>query len=331
MRTGRHTSPDCRNWSPRWRGSPRPRHTSGLRRRSAALICRRRTPRRCRCRAARSTSTIRGICRGPTTPRRSSAASQPGQTLTIKGPRQMGKSSLLMRTVKAGLDHGKRVALLDFQLVDEATKADATLFFGRFASSIAEQLELPDTVRQQWDAGYSNPQNCTRYVERQILQPLNASVHDRDRRDRLDLPDDVFGGLLRDAAELARTARASGAARRGRTWTSFSRRRPSRSCSSNDRTSRPSTSASFLPLEDFVPEQVARLNALHPKPLGDADVQRLYALIGGHPYLTRKALYMLAGSTPDVERRRSLRARDRGHRALRRSPAVLPPALAAQT
>ena len=47
-----------------------------------------------------------------------------------------------------------------------------------------------------------------------------------------------------------------------------------------------------------MPEQVARLNALHPKPLGDADVQRLYALIGGHPYLTRKALYMLAGNTP---------------------------------
>ena len=31
----------------------------------------------------------------------------------------MGKSSLLMRTVKAGLDAGKKIALLDFQLVDE--------------------------------------------------------------------------------------------------------------------------------------------------------------------------------------------------------------------
>ena len=60
-------------------------------------------------------------------------ARQPGQTLTIKGPRQMGKSSLLMRTVKAGIDVGKKVALLDFQLVDEKTKADADLFFRRFA------------------------------------------------------------------------------------------------------------------------------------------------------------------------------------------------------
>ena len=37
-----------------------------------------------------------------------SAIRQPGQTLTIKGPRQMGKSSLLMRTVKAALDSARR-------------------------------------------------------------------------------------------------------------------------------------------------------------------------------------------------------------------------------
>ena len=55
---------------------------------------------------------------------------QPGQTLTIKGPRQMGKSSLLMRTVKGAVDVGKKVALLDFQLVDEKTKANADLFSG---------------------------------------------------------------------------------------------------------------------------------------------------------------------------------------------------------
>ena len=102
-------------------------------------------------------------------------ARQPGQTLTIKGPRQMGKSSLLMRTVKAALDAGKKVALLDFQLVDEKSKADADLFFRRFASAIAEQLELPENGgRDCGIPGYSNPQNCTRYVERHILQALDA-------------------------------------------------------------------------------------------------------------------------------------------------------------
>jgi hypothetical protein len=54
----------------------------------------------------------------------------------------------------------------------------------------------------------------------------------------------------------------------------------------------------ILPLEDFLPEEVARLNALHPRPIGDPALQQLYGLVGGHPYLIRKALYVLASSTP---------------------------------
>ena len=226
-----------------------------------------------------------------------SAASQPGQTLTIKGPRQMGKSSLLMRTVKAGLDHGKRVALLDFQLVDEATKADATLFFGRFASSIAEQLELPDTVRQEWDAGFSNPQNCTRYVERHILQPLNGpcmiAIDETDAIFRTTFSEDFFA-MLRSwhglrAHPIRHGWKNVDIILSTSTEPQLFIERPHES---------PFNVGVVLPLQDFVPEQVARLNALHPKPLGDADVKRLYALIGGHPYLTRKALYMVAGNTP---------------------------------
>ena len=54
----------------------------------------------------------------------------------------------------------------------------------------------------------------------------------------------------------------------------------------------------ILPLEDFEPGEVLRLNALHPRPLDDSAIHRLYTLIGGHPYLTRKALYVLASSSP---------------------------------
>ena len=82
----------------------------------------------------------------------------------------------------------------------------------------------------------------------------------------------------------------------GRSSTSFSRRRPSRSSSSTGPHESPFNVGVVLPLDDFLPEQVARLNALHPRPLDDADIQRLYALVGGHPYLTRKALYMVAAA-----------------------------------
>jgi len=226
-----------------------------------------------------------------------SVIQQTGQTLTIKGPRQMGKSSLLMRTIKAGLDIGKKVALLDFQLIDGKTKADADIFFRRFVSSVAEQLELPDKVDELWDSGYSNPQNCTRYVEREILEPLNApcavAVDETDSISLTSFSADFFAML--------------------RSWHGL-RAHPIRRCWKKlDVILSTSTEPQFfidrlhespfnvgvtLPLEDFLPAQVEELNARHPSPLGHKDVSRLYDLVQGHPYLTRKALYMVASKTP---------------------------------
>ena len=59
----------------------------------------------------------------------SNTISQRGVTVTIKGPRQMGKSSLLIRTIDAAVNAGKRVAFLDFQLLDRAALTNAELFF----------------------------------------------------------------------------------------------------------------------------------------------------------------------------------------------------------
>ena len=47
-----------------------------------------------------------------------------GVTIPIKGPRQMGKSSLLMRMIDDAARSGKRVVYLDFQLFDRKTFED---------------------------------------------------------------------------------------------------------------------------------------------------------------------------------------------------------------
>jgi hypothetical protein len=47
-------------------------------------------------------------------------------------------------------------------------------------------------------------------------------------------------------------------------------------------------------LEDFTHAEVARLNALHGAPFGGETEARLMRLLNGHPYLTRRALYLVA-------------------------------------
>jgi hypothetical protein len=220
-----------------------------------------------------------------------------GQTLTIKGPRQMGKSSLLMRVVRDAIADGKRVALLDFQLIDDQTRANADLFYRRFASSIAEQFDLPDTVARFWDEGLTNPQNCTRYVEREILkalrQPCMLAIDETDSMFRSTFSSDFFA-MLRSWHGLrpnpTRQAwRHLDIVLSTSTEPEFFIDRPHES---------PFNVGLTLPLDDFAPEQVASLNARHPRPLAEDNVARLYGLVHGHPYLTRKALYILAGTTP---------------------------------
>jgi hypothetical protein len=46
-------------------------------------------------------------------------------------------------------------------------------------------------------------------------------------------------------------------------------------------------------LEDFNEAQVRDLNQRHGAPVIEADFPQLLALLGGHPYLTRKALYTM--------------------------------------
>lgn len=51
-----------------------------------------------------------------------------GATITIKGPRQMGKSSLLTRLMQADEAQGMRKAFIDFQLIESSALQNAEVF-----------------------------------------------------------------------------------------------------------------------------------------------------------------------------------------------------------
>ena len=73
-----------------------------------------------------------------------------GETICIKAPRQMGKSSLLVRYMAEGKAVGKRPILIDFQSFSEGELADfPTLLSGlaqimsrRFQSVVSSQSKL---------------------------------------------------------------------------------------------------------------------------------------------------------------------------------------------
>jgi hypothetical protein len=217
--------------------------------------------------------------------------SRQGVTITIKGPRQMGKSSLLIRARDAALDLGKQVAFIDFQLFDHAALANADLFYREFCTWLGDELGMEDRAEQYWSPSLSNGMRCTRYLGRYLLKELGTPlVLAMDEVESIfDAPfrSDFFGML--------------------RSW--HNNRRPGSPWKELDLVLVTSTEpyqlienlnqspfnvGEVIDMADLTPEQVADLNQRHGSPLSSHEEQWLEMLLAGHPYLVRRALYLVA-------------------------------------
>jgi len=222
----------------------------------------------------------------------------------IKGARQMGKTSLLARTIERARQQGMRIVLTDLQKLasDQFLSLDA--FFRAIAEIMADQLDLdvfPDMV---WRAGRSPNMNFERYLRREILEPrCEPLLWAIDEVDRLfSCP---FGG---DVLALFRTWHNECALDPGKPW-----RRLTLAIAYateahlfiTDPNQSPFNVGTKLELADFTREQVADLNRRYGSPLREpAEFLQLYALLGGQPYLTRHALNVLIAEKlrlPDLE------------------------------
>ncbi|MEL6261634.1 MAG: AAA-like domain-containing protein [Cyanobacteria bacterium J06626_6] len=216
-----------------------------------------------------------------------------GVTLTIKGPRQMGKSSLLMQVIDGAMKAGKQVVYLDFQLFDQDVLKSADTFYPQFCRSMVEQLGLPDRVAEHWQVGSGNVRRCTSYMQTHILKevggPLVLAMDEVDRMFDADYQSDFFSML--------RNWHNSRALPMNRIWKQFdlalvTATEPYHLIANLNQS--PFNVGEVLPLTDFDAAQVTDLNRRHGNVLTAEEEQALMALLNGHPYLVRRALYLIA-------------------------------------
>nr|WP_232224270.1 AAA-like domain-containing protein [Mastigocladopsis repens] len=200
-----------------------------------------------------------------------------GVTLTIKGPRQMGKSSLLIRVIDAALKVGKRVAFLDFQLFDHEAITNAEIFYQQFCTDLTEQLGMPNRVAEFWREGGGNNQRCNRYMQSYLLKELGGClVLAMDEVDR------IFDADFRsDFFSMLRSWHNNRALPTMRIWKKFdlalvTATEPYHLIANLNQS--PFNVGEVLLLEDFTPEQVADLNQRHGSPLTRLQASQLMAL-----------------------------------------------------
>jgi hypothetical protein len=216
---------------------------------------------------------------------------QPGVTLTIKGPRQMGKSSLLIRAIEAAKSIGKCTAFLDFQLMEKSDLANADSFLRQFCFWLTDELGMKNRVDEYWDSPLNRYKRCTSYVEDYLLADIDGSlvlaIDEADSILDTDFRSDFFGMLRAWHNNRARS----------QTWKRLDlalviSTEPYQLIENLYQS--PFNVGEVIELADFTPEQITDLNRRHGTPLNPEQERQLIRLLGGHPYLVRRALYLIA-------------------------------------
>lgn len=214
-----------------------------------------------------------------------------GTTTTIQAGRQTGKTSLLIHAIHATRSDHRKDIYLDFQLVDKASLVDLAAFLRYLSEAIAEQLELDwGVVDGYWQAARNPAQTFNRFLQREVLEPLDLQV--LLAIDEADLLLDA--GYKKHFFALLRawdSRRAFDANWRKLNLVLVISTHPYLLI--DDVNLSPFNVGLNIQLKDFTLDQVNSLNQRHGSPLEPHELPVLMDLVGGHPYLVRQAFYTL--------------------------------------
>jgi hypothetical protein len=237
------------------------------------------------------------------------AIKRQGVTITLKAPRQMGKSSLLIRIMQSAAEAGKRAAFLDFQLFDKSALDDADTFFLQFCAFLSDELEIEDRTEDFWKMPLGNSQRCSRYVGRYLLkelgEPLVLAMDEVETIFDTEFRSDFFS-MLRNW----HNSRATKPIWKQLDLALVTSTEPYQLIANLNQS--PFNVGEVIELPDFTAEQVADLNRRHGSPLSLDEEQKLMTLLGGHPYLSRRALYLIASQRISSAELFDKAAEDRG-------------------
>jgi hypothetical protein len=216
-------------------------------------------------------------------------ARRPPETLIVRAPRQMGKSSLLKRYLAECQHGGKRTALLYLSDFQEDEMAEYPTFLTQLARELRRALGLPP------DAALSlrNQRELTNYIEDALLTAIPEPIVFA-----FDEVDHVLGRAWQ--SDFASTLRLWHERRADPTpWSRLglalvTSTEPYLFVKDSSRS--PFNVGLQIELPVFAEKDCQKLAKSYGLRLAPAELAQMMALLGGHPYLTQLACYHLTRS-----------------------------------
>ena len=100
---------------------------------------------------------------------------KPGALIRIKAPKEMGKTSLLLRIIDRAEELSYCTVSLNLEQVDRAILSDLNLFLRWLCANIARQLDLEPRLEDYWDEVMGSKISCTLYFQ-YILEQIDTSL-----------------------------------------------------------------------------------------------------------------------------------------------------------
>ncbi|NMF58283.1 AAA-like domain-containing protein [Pseudanabaena yagii] len=221
-----------------------------------------------------------------------------GALIRIKAPRQMGKSSLMCKILHYANQKGCQAVSLNFQSADSSVFADLDKFLRWFCANVGRQLKLKTKISDSWDDIFGSKDNCTAYFEDFVLPNIDGalalSLDEVDLIFQYRVIAEDFFGLLRAWHEAAKS---DDLWKRLRLIVVHSQEVyiPLNINQSPFNVGLP------IELREFSQAQVSDLVDRHRLDWTDAQIEKLMAMLGGHPYLVRVALYYIARNSANLD------------------------------
>jgi len=215
----------------------------------------------------------------------------------VKGPRQMGKTSLIGRGAKLVKELGWRHATTDFQKLSTAQLSSEETFYKVLAATVARQLKFQYDWDSEWLDVFGPNMNMDNFIRAALEAsdvPLVWFMDEADKLFGLSCASDFFG--------LVRSWHNSRATEPGGPWDRFTvviGYATEAHLFIQDLNQSPFNVGRQLPLQLFTLEQTSDLNRRHGSPLTAAEVSEMQNLLGGQPFLTRRAFDVLARKNMD--------------------------------
>ncbi|MDB9375371.1 AAA-like domain-containing protein [Nodularia sphaerocarpa] len=217
----------------------------------------------------------------------------PGSVICIQAPKKMGKSSLILRVIARATNEGFHTVILDFQQADKVVFSSLDKFLRWLCANVSRELQLESKLNDYWDEDMGSKVSCTIYFQKYLLAAMKSPVvlvlNEVDWVFEYPEIAGEFLPLMRSWYEQSKMLEVWQKLRLVLVYSQ-------EILTPLKLTKLPFNMGLLIKLPTFTKAQVEDLAQRHGLDWADSqNTDSLMAMVGGHPYLIRLALYHLVG------------------------------------